>query len=204
MTASFETALARIEASGASADGRITQRAPKPNITEYYVDVTGRIYVKNSDPRDTNREYVEGLWGCVYSVVPWTNKKGQPYVAVLGMASRMEHWQLNLPCQNNQYHYRTLLPKLALVDLQDRPVKLITEKGKQAVFTLVFLDFDEREPVKANPIAAGFNALDRALNQVRAQLDQSPIDPEWRTPQTKEDYSQTPSQVIDCESSQVD
>ena len=98
------------------------------------------------------------------------------------MASRLEHWQLSMPCQNNQYHYRTLLPKLALVDLQDRPVKLITEKGNKAVFTQVFLDFDELEAVKANPIAPGPDALDRALNQVRAQLDQSPIDPEWRTP----------------------
>ena len=104
-----------------------------------------------------------------------------------------------MPCQNNQYHYRTLLPKLALVDLQDRPVKLITEKGNKAVFTQVFLDFDELEAVKANPIAPGPDALDRALNQVRAQLDQSAIDPEWRTPQTTEDYSQTASQVIDCE-----
>ena len=94
--------------------------------------------------------------------------------------------------------------KLALVDLQDRPVKLITEKGNKAVFTQVFLDFDELDPVKANPIAPGFDALDRALNQVRAQLDQSPIDPEWRTPQTTEDYSQTASQVIDCESSPVE
>ena len=131
---------------------------------------------------------------------PWINKAGKPYISVYGMASRLEHWQLSMPCQNNQYHYRTMLPKLALVDLQDRPVKLITEKGTRAVFTQVFLDFDELEEVKANPIAAGFDALDRALNQVRAQLDQSPIDPEWRTPQTKEDYSQTPSVEIGYES----
>ena len=204
MTASFETALARIEDSGASADGRITQRAPKPNITQYFVDVTGRIYQATFDVNDTDREYVEGLFGCIYQVNPWINKAGKPYISVYGMASRLEHWQLSMPCQNNQYHYRTMLPKLALVDLQDRPVKLITEKGNKAVFTQVFLDYDELEAVKANPIAAGPDALDKALNQVRAQLDQSPIDPEWRTPQTKEDYSQTPSQVIDCESSPVD
>ena len=70
MTASFETALARIEASGASADGRITQRAPKPNITQYFVDVTGRIYQATFDVNDTNREYVEGLFGCIYQVNP--------------------------------------------------------------------------------------------------------------------------------------
>ena len=199
MTASFENALARIEASGASADGRITQRAPKPNITQYYVDENGRIYQATFDVNDkivsTSKVVRRRLPG-----QPLDQQSRQALHQRVRHGVTPEHWQLSMPCQNNQYHYRTMLPKLALVDLQDRPVKLITEKGTRAVFTQVFLDFDELEEVKANSIAAGFDALDRALNQVRAQLDQSPIDPEWRTPQTKEDYSQTPSVEIGFES----
>lgn len=192
---SVSTALARLEASGVSPDGRITQRAPQLNISQYFIDVKGQIYAATHSVDDPNKDYVEGLWGCIYKVDAWVNKKNMPYVSVYGMSSRTEAWQLSLPCQNNQYHYRTMLSKLALVDLQDRPVKMITEKGSKAVFTQVFLDPDEQCPVKASPIAPGFEALDRALNQVRAQLDLPAIDPEWRTPKT-EDLSPTASQAI--------
>lgn len=193
-----DLAIQRLEASGASANGCITERAPKLNVTQYFIDVKGSIYQATFDVNDTDRKYVAGLFGIVHSVDVWTNKAGKPYISVHGLASRTDGWQLSLPCGNNQYHYRTLLAKLALVDLQDRPVKLITEKGNKAVFTQVFLDFDERDAVKATPINPGEDALDQALNQVRAQLDLPAIDPEWRTPKTTEDYSQTQSPVVNC------
>jgi len=198
-TSELVSALDLAEAAGISPDGKIIERAPKPNLTQYFVDVSGRIYIANASVEDTDRQYVAGLWGCIYRIDAWINKSERPYVSIYGMASRTEHWQLSLPCQNNQYHYRTLLAKLALVDLQDRPVKMITEKGKKAVFVQVFLDVDEMQEVKATPIAAGDDALDQALNDARAQLGQPPIDPEWRIPQTNEDSSPTPYLDVDCE-----
>ena len=191
MTASICNALTRAEAFTGMAE-----RAPKPKVTNHFIDFPGRFYIATHDVTDPNKEIVDCLGGAITNVFGWVNKAGKPYLAVYGMKTRVEHWQLNLPCNDNQYHYRTLLPKLALVDLQDQAVKLVAEKGRKAVFIQNYLDPEETDEVKANPIPEGFDALDSAINRVRTRLNKSPIDPEWRTPQTKEDYSQTPSVEI--------
>lgn len=199
MTASICNALTRAETFTGMAE-----RAPKPEVTNHFIDFPGRFYKATFDVTDPNKEIVDCLGGAITNVFGWVNNAGKPYLAVYGMETRVKHWQINLPCQDNQYHYRSLLAKLQLVDLQDQAVKLVPEKGRKAVFIQVYLDPEETDAVKANSIPEGFDALDSAINRVRARLNKSPIDPEWRTPQTKEDYSQTPSQVIDCVSSQVD
>ena len=115
---------------------------------------------------------VEGLLAASTRSGPWINKADVKALHQrVRHGIRLEHWHAfhALP-EQVQYHYRTLLPKLALVDLQDRKVKLITEKGNKAVFTQVFLDFDELDPV-GEPHRTWLDALDEALNQVRAQLD---------------------------------
>ena len=195
MTASICNALTRAEAFTGMAE-----RAPKPEVTNHFIDFPGRFYIATHDVTDPNKEIVDCLGGAITNVFGWVDRKGKPYVAVYGMKTRVEHWQLNLPCQDNQYHYRSLLAKLQLVDLQDQAVKLVAEKGRRAVFIQVYLDPEETDAVKAYSIPEGFDALDSAINRVRARLNKSPIDPEWRTPTRTEDYSQTASPVIDCES----
>tara|TARA_B100001758_G_scaffold244025_1_gene254745 strand:- start:29 stop:628 length:600 start_codon:yes stop_codon:yes gene_type:complete len=195
MTASICNALTRAEAFTGMAE-----RAPKPEVTNHFIDFPGRFYIATFDVADPNKQIVDCLGGAITNVFGWVNKSGKPYLAVYGMKTRVEHWQLNLPCNDNQHHYRSLLAKLQLVDLQDQAVKLVAEKGRKAVFIQVYLDEMETDAVKAQSIPEGFDAVDVAINRVRARLNKSPIDPEWRTPQTKEDYSQTASQVIDLES----
>ena len=161
---------------------------------------------------------IDHLVGAIVNVEPYVTTKsttfkpaGSVMVKIVASTPDPTHlWQLELPCtyfdkRSNEWtmftqcHYRSLFSKLQNVDMQATAVMLTPKAGTSATFINVFLDDKGQVPVDGTCIPKGKEAFDQAINRIRAGLGLPPLNPEWLTPQTNEDFSQTASQVIDCE-----
>ena len=196
----------------------------EPTIHRVHISQGGKFYlhqekVTKDIPQDS---FLDHLRGAIIDIEPYVTTKdtffkpaGSVMLKVLALPEDQrvegEAWQLELPCtyfkkdtgrwdRFVQCHYRSMLDKLQNVDLTARAVTLRPKAGDRATFINVFLDDQCRIPVTGGSIPKGQEAFEEAVNSIRAGLGLPPLNPEWLTPQKREDYSQTASQVIDLES----
>jgi len=86
----------------------------------------------------------------------------------------------------HQNHYRSLLFKLMLVDLQDKAVKLMTIPGKKRFVTFINVYHGPDFSYEAKGmLPTGADAFMKAVEHIRTEgLGLSSLNPEWLAPKT--------------------
>lgn len=200
------------------------QAPAEPTIHRFHISGDGEFYIHQEVA--TKNPPQDAIWskltGRIFDIEPYVTTKatnfkpeGSVTLKVLAIPEDQtvenEAWQLELPCtyfdkrsqtwtRFQTCHYRSLLDKLQNVDLCARAVTLRPKAGHSTSFINVFLDDLCRIPVNGGSIPKGQEAFEEAVNSIRAGLGLPPLNPEWLTPQTREDYSQTASVEIGYES----
>lgn len=129
-----------------------------------------------------------------------------PYLKIVCESVDTGTWfQIEFPLSDkhnsfHQNHYRSLLHKLMLVDLQDTAVKLMTKPGNDPLVTFINVYHGSSFQYEAKGmLPKGQDAFMKAVDYIRAErLGLLSLNPEWLAPKTA-DHSLTPSVENDSE-----
>lgn len=162
-----------------------------------FLSFESRFYIaeKVFDRNSTTRQYLPNIHGLVTSVA-LVNPKGVKRVNISGgclnkETGEKELWILSLSADGQQT-YKSLLPKLKVVNLPEQSLTIQPLKGNKATFMDVFINGDPEKSVYAESIGDSDVALNDTVNSIRYQLGLQPQYPEWLNLKTTV-HSQTQS-----------
>jgi len=182
------------------------------NLPRMFV-AKGEFYLATENVHDKKEWTGNSLRCYIHDVDVYLNPKANqykpansPYLKIICESfDTGTEFQIEFPLSDkdnsfHQNHYRSLLHKLMLVDLQDTAVKLMTKPGNDPLVTFinVYHGPDFNYEVKGM-LPKGQDAFMKAVDFIRAErLGLLPLNPEWLAP-TKVDLSLTPSADGDSE-----
>ena len=168
-----------------------------------FLSFESRFYIaeKVFDRNSTTRDYLPNIYGFV-TAVTLVNPKGVKRVNIEGCClnketGEKERWILSLSADGQQT-YKSLLPKLKVVNLPEQSLTIQPRLGDRATFMDVFINGDPERSVYAKSIDKSDAALNDTVNSIREQLGLQCEYPEWLNLKTT-DYSQIPSVPVSSE-----